>query len=182
MRVECLSAGRAISLPAGAMGGAKASACATGAYARVREQFNVPIAEFEGIAEPLCRIAGYTYIITASVNTTAMAIGAGETPAVISAIMKYHTTEMARKIRIDAMDIHGGKAVMRGPKNYMASGHEASPIGITVEGANILTRSLIIFGQGAIRCHPFILAEMQAAADEDRPRALAKFDKLLFEP
>jgi len=180
MLVECLSAGRAISLPSGAMGGAKATACATGAYARVREQFNVPIAEFEGIAEPLGRIAGYTYIITASVNTTAMAIGAGEKPAVISAIMKYHTTEMVRKIGIDAMDIHGGKAVMRGPKNYMASGHEASPIAITVEGANILTRSLIIFGQGAFRCHPYVLKEIAAVEQEDAGEALEQFDRHFF--
>ncbi|MBM23268.1 MAG: acyl-CoA dehydrogenase [Gammaproteobacteria bacterium] len=180
MLVECLSAGRAISLPSGAMGGAKAAACSTGSYARIREQFNVPIAEFEGITEPLGRIAGYTYIITASVNTTAMAIGAGEKPAVISAIMKYHSTEMARKIILDAMDVHGGKAVMRGPKNYMASGYEAGPIGITVEGANILTRSLIIFGQGAFRCHPYVLKEIEAVEIEDENESLEQFDLHFF--
>jgi len=180
MLVECLSAGRAISLPSGAMGGAKAAACSTGAYARIREQFNIPIAEFEGIAEPLGRIAGYTYLITAAVNTTAMAIGTGEKPAVISAIMKYHTTEMSRKIVLDAMDIHGGKAVMRGPKNYMASGYEAGPIGITVEGANILTRSLIIFGQGAFRCHPYVLKEIEAVEQEDVDESLEQFDRHFF--
>jgi acyl-CoA dehydrogenase len=180
MLVECLSAGRAISLPSGAMGGAKAAACSTGSYARIREQFNIPIAEFEGIAEPLGRIAGYTYVITAAVNTTAMAIGTGEKPAVISAIMKYHTTEMARKIVLDAMDIHGGKAVMRGPKNYMASGYEAGPIGITVEGANILTRSLIIFGQGAFRCHPYILKEIEAVEQENEDESLEQFDRHFF--
>ena len=180
MLVECLSAGRAISLPSGAMGGSKAAACGTGAYARIREQFNIPIAEFEGIAEPLGRIAGHTYLITAAVNTTAMAIGTGEKPAVISAIMKYHTTEMSRKIVLDAMDIHGGKAVMQGPKNYMASGYEASPIGITVEGANILTRSLIIFGQGAFRCHPYVLKEIEAVEQEDADESLEQFDRHFF--
>ena len=182
MLVECLSAGRAISLPSGAMGGAKAAACGTGAYARIREQFNIPIAEFEGIAEPLGRIAGHTYLITAAVNTTAMAIGTGEKPAVISAIMKYHTTEMARKIVLDAMDIHGGKAVMRGPKNYMASGYEAGPIGITVEGANILTRSLIIFGQGAFRCHPYVLKEIEAVEQGDADESLEQFDSTFLQP
>jgi acyl-CoA dehydrogenase len=181
MLVECLSAGRAISLPSGAMGGAKTGAWVTGAYTRAREQFNVPIAEFEGITEPLGRIAGNTYIITASLNTTAMAIGAGEKPAVISAIMKYHTTELARKISRDAMDIHGGKAVMLGPKNYLASSHQASPVAITVEGANILTRSLIIFGQGAFRCHPFVLKEIAAIEEEDRDESLEQFDQHFFD-
>ena len=180
MLVDCLSAGRAISLPSGAMSGAKSAVAVSGPYARVREQFGMPIAEFEGILEPLGRIAGRAYIINSSLTTTAMAIGAGEKPSVISAIMKYHTTELARLIGIDAMDIHGGKAVMLGPKNYLSTAHEAAPIGITVEGANIMTRSLIIFGQGAFRCHPFVLKEIEAVNLEDEKEAIEQFDIHFF--
>ena len=180
MLTDCLSAGRAISLPSGAMSGAKSAVAVTGPYARVREQFGMPIAEFEGILEPLGRIAGRAYIINSSLTTTAMAIGAGQKPSVISAIMKYHTTELARLIGIDAMDIHGGKAVMLGPKNYLSTAHEAAPIGITVEGANIMTRSLIIFGQGAFRCHPFVLKEIEAANLEDETEAIEQFDVHFF--
>ncbi len=180
MLVDCLSAGRAISLPSGAMSGAKSAVAVSGPYARVREQFGMPIAEFEGILEPLGRIAGRAYIINSSLTTTAMAIGAGEKPSVISAIMKYHTTELARLIGIDAMDIHGGKAVMLGPKNYLSTAHEAAPIGITVEGANIMTRNLIIFGQGAFRCHPFVLKEMEAVNLEDEKEAIEQFDIHFF--
>ena len=180
MLTDCLSAGRAISLPSGAMSGAKSAVAVTGPYARVREQFGMPIAEFEGILDPLGRIAGRAYIINSSLTTTAMAIGAGQKPSVISAIMKYHTTELARLIGIDAMDIHGGKAVMLGPKNYLSTAHEAAPIGITVEGANIMTRSLIIFGQGAFRCHPFVLKEIEAANLEDETEARQQFDVHFF--
>ena len=180
MLTDCLSAGRAISLPSGAMSGAKSAVAVTGPYARVREQFGMPIAEFEGILEPLGRIAGRAYIINSSLTTTAMAIGAGQKPSVISAIMKYHTTELARLIGIDAMDIHGGKAVMLGPKNYLSTAHEAAPIGITVEGANIMTRSLIIFGQGAFRCHPFVLKEIEAANIDDETEAIEQFDVHFF--
>ena len=180
MLTDCLSAGRAISLPSGAMSGAKSAVAVTGPYARVREQFGMPIAEFEGILEPLGRIAGRAYIINSSLTTTAMAIGAGQKPSVISAIMKYHTTELARLIGIDAMDIHGGKAVMLGPKNYLSTAHEAAPIGITVEGANIMTRSLIIFGQGAFRCHPYVLKEIEAANLQDETEAIEQFDIHLF--
>ncbi len=180
MLTDCLSAGRAISLPSGAMSGAKSAVAVTGPYARVREQFGMPIAEFEGILEPLGRIAGRAYIINSSLTTTAMAIGAGQKPSVISAIMKYHTTELARLIGIDAMDIHGGKAVMLGPKNYLSTAHESAPIGITVEGANIMTRSLIIFGQGAFRCHPFVLKEIEAANLEDETEAIEQFDVHFF--
>ena len=162
------------------MSGAKSAVAVTGPYARVREQFGMPIAEFEGILEPLGRIAGRAYIINSSLTTTAMAIGAGQKPSVISAIMKYHTTELARLIGIDAMDIHGGKAVMLGPKNYLSTAHEAAPIGITVEGANIMTRSLIIFGQGAFRCHPFVLKEIEAANLEDETEAIEQFDVHFF--
>ena len=180
MLTDCLSAGRAISLPSGAMSGAKSAVAVTGPYARVREQFGMPIAEFEGILEPLGRIAGRAYIINSSLTTTAMAIGEGEKPSVISAIMKYHTTELARLIGIDAMDIHGGKAVMLGPKNYLSTAHESAPIAITVEGANIMTRSLIIFGQGAFRCHPYVLKEIEAVNIEDQQEAIEQFDLHFF--
>ena len=180
MLTDCLSAGRAIVLPSGAMSGAKSAVAVTGPYARAREQFGMPIAEFEGILEPLGRMAGKSYIISSSVSTTAMAIGAGEKPSVISAILKYHSTELARKIGRDAMDIHGGKAVMIGPKNYMAGGYESTPVGITVEGANIMTRSLIIFGQGAFRCHPYVLKEIEAVNLEDKNESLEQFDLHLF--
>ena len=162
MLMECLSAGRAISLPSSACGGAKAAALASGAYARVRTQFHQAIANFEGIEEPLARIAGNTYIIDATLTKIATDIDNGAEPPVASAIVKYHTTELARQIASDAMDIHGGKGICLGPNNYLARGFEATPIGITVEGANILSRSLIIFGQGAIRCHPYIFQEMEA--------------------
>ncbi|SVA94916.1 uncharacterized protein METZ01_LOCUS147770, partial [marine metagenome] len=180
MLTDCLSAGRAISLPSGAMSGAKSAVAVTGAYARVREQFGMPIAEFEGILEPLGRMAGRAYIINSSLSTTAMAIGAGQKPSVISAIMKYHTTELSRAIGTDAMDIHGGKAVMLGPKNYLSTAHEAAPIAITVEGANIMTRSLIIFGQGAFRCHPHVLKEIEAVNLEDQTEAIEQFDIHFF--
>ena len=180
MLTDCLAAGRATTLPAGAMSGAKSALAVTGPYARAREQFGMPIAEFEGILEPLGRMAGNSYMITSSVSTTAMAIGAGEKPSVISAILKYHTTELARNIGMDAMDIHGGKAVMLGPKNYLAGGYESTPVGITVEGANIMTRSLIIFGQGAFRCHPYVLKEIEAVNLEDQNESLEQFDHHLF--
>jgi acyl-CoA dehydrogenase len=180
MLVEQLSAGRGVTLPSNAMGGGKASVYASGAYARIRRQFNVGIGQFEGVGEALARIAGYTYIVNAAVTVTATVLGRGEKPSVPSAILKYHCTEMARKIANDAMDVHGGKGIMLGPKNYLARGYQAVPIAITVEGANILTRNLIIFGQGAIRCHPFVLKEMEAAQDPDFERALAAFDRHLF--
>lgn len=167
MLMECLSAGRAISLPSSAAGGAQAAALASGAYARVRKQFNMPIGKFEGIEEPLARIAGNTYIIDAALMMTVAAIDQGAKPSVAGAILKYHTTERARQISMDAMDLHGGKGICLGPKNYLGRGYQAAPISITVEGANILTRSLIIFGQGAIRCHPYVYKEMKSIADND---------------
>ena len=173
MLMECLSAGRAISLPSSAAGGTQASAAASGAYARVRKQFNMPIGKFEGIEEPLARIAGNTYMIDAALTMTVAAIDQGAKPSVAGAILKYHTTERARQVSIDAMDIHGGKGICLGPNNYLGRGYQAAPISITVEGANILTRSLIIFGQGAIRCHPYVYAEMKSIADNDLPA----FDK-----
>ena len=176
MLMECLSAGRAISLPSSANGGVQAVALATGAYARIRRQFNQPIARFEGIEEPLARIAGHTYIIDSAVTMAAAAIDNGAKPSVAGAILKYHTTELARHISTDAMDIHGGKGICLGPNNYLARGYQSSPIGITVEGANILTRSLIIFGQGAIRCHPYVFKEMESV----RTNNLVEFDKAFF--
>ena len=180
MLVEQLSAGRGITLPSSAMGGSKAVVYASGAYARLRKQFNVPVCEFEGVGEALARIAGYTYIINAGMTVTATAIARGEKPSVPSAVLKYHCTELARKVVTDAMDVHGGKGIMLGPSNYLARGYQGVPIAITVEGANILTRSLIIFGQGAIRCHPFVLKEMEAAKDPDFTRGLHDFDRHLF--
>jgi len=180
MLVELLSVGRAITLPSTASGGGQASSYASGAYARIRKQFNTSIANFEGVGEALTRIAGHTYIMNAAVSVTSGAIDQGEKPAVPSAILKYHCTELGRKVANDTMDIHGGKAIMLGPKNYIGRDYMATPIAITVEGANILTRSLIIYGQGAIRCHPFVLRELLAAGNEDLEEGLIEFDDALF--
>jgi acyl-CoA dehydrogenase len=180
MLVELLSVGRAITLPSTASGGGQAASYATGAYATIRKQFNTSIANFEGVGDALTRVAGHTYIMNAAVAVTSGAIDQGEKPAVPSAILKYHCTELGRRCANDAMDIHGGKGVMMGPNNYLGRGYMATPIAITVEGANILTRSLIIYGQGAVRCHPFVLRELQAASDKDQDRGLIAFDKALF--
>jgi acyl-CoA dehydrogenase len=166
MLMECLAAGRSISLPAQAIAAGKMAAMATGAYARVRHQFNMPIGKFEGIEEPLARIGGYTYLMDACRTVTAGALDIGEKPSVVSAISKYHMTERMRIVINDAMDVHGGKGICLGPNNYLGRAYQQIPIAITVEGANILTRSLIIFGQGAIRCHPWVLKEMQAAQQD----------------
>lgn len=176
MLMECLSAGRAISLPSSANGGAQAVALASGAYARIRKQFNQPIGKFEGIEEPLARIASTAYIIDSSLTMAAAAIDHGAKPSVAGAILKYHTTELARTLAMDGMDIHGGKGICLGPNNYLGRGYQSSPIGITVEGANILTRSLIIFGQGAIRCHPYVFQELESVRNND----LDKFDEAFF--
>jgi len=180
MLVELLSVGRAITLPSTSAGGGQAASYASGAYTTIRKQFNTSIASFEGVGEALTRIAGHSYIMNAAVAVTAGAIDQGEKPAVPSAILKYHCTEMARMVANDAMDVHGGKGVMMGPNNYLGRAYMATPIAITVEGANILTRSLIIYGQGAIRCHPFVLRELNAAGDEDQDRGLIEFDDALF--
>jgi acyl-CoA dehydrogenase len=180
MLVQLLSVGRSIVLPSNAVGGAQAAVYASGAYAKLRRQFNLPIGKFHGVGEALARMAGNTYIMTAASRVTCTALANGEKPAVPSAILKYHNTELGRDVANDAMDVHGGKGIMLGPKNYLARGYEAIPIAITVEGANILTRNLIIFGQGAIRCHPFVRAEMDAARDPDREAGLVAFDRLLF--
>ncbi|WED44514.1 acyl-CoA dehydrogenase [Legionella cardiaca] len=176
MLMECLSAGRAISLPSSATGGTQAGALASGAYARIRKQFNQSIANFEGIEEPLARIAGNTYLIDAGLTMAAAAIDHGAKPSVAGAILKYHTTERGRQVAIDAMDIHGGKGICLGPNNYLGRAYQNLPIGITVEGANILTRSLIIFGQGAIRCHPYVFQELESVRKND----LNAFDKAFW--
>lgn len=180
MLMECLAAGRAISLPASALGGAKVLAYASGAYARIRKQFNMPIGKFEGIEEPLARIAAYTYIMDAARTFAASTIDSGHKPSVASAIVKYHVTELGRRLALDGMDIHGGKGICLGPKNYIGRGYQSTPIAITVEGANILTRSLIIFGQGAMRCHPYVLPELEAAKMQDPTLALAAFDNAVI--
>jgi acyl-CoA dehydrogenase len=180
MLVEQLSVGRCISLPSSATGSAKAAVFATGAYARIRRQFNVPVGQFEGVAEVLARMTGITYIMDATRSVTAGAIDGGEKPSVPSAMLKYHLTEYGRQIANDAMDIHGGKGICLGPRNYLGRGYQLVPVAITVEGANLLTRSLIIFGQGAIRCHPFVLREMNAAREKDKRKGLKEFDDALF--
>jgi acyl-CoA dehydrogenase len=176
MLVECLAAGRSISLPSMAMAAGKLGSRATGAYARVRTQFRTPIGKFVGVEEPLARIGGNTYMMDATRRMTMVALDSGEKPSVISAICKYHMTERMRSIINDAMDIHGGKGIMMGPNNYLGHAYGNVPIAITVEGANILTRSMIIFGQGAIRCHPFVLREIKAAG----ANSLAEFDAALW--
>jgi len=180
MLVESLSVGRAISLPSSSSGGAKLACLATGAYARIRKQFGLPIGRFEGVEEALARIAASTYSASALSRQTAAAVDAGEKPSVPGALAKYHCTELSREVLKDAMDIHGGKGIILGPRNYLGRGWQGAPIWITVEGANILTRSLMIFGQGAIRCHPYVLDEMQAMQIEDEEERLNRFDELLF--
>jgi len=179
MLMQSLAAGRAISLPALGVSGGKMAALMAGAYARIRKQFDIPIAEFEGIEEPLARIGGRTYRMDAARLLTLVALDQGERPGVLSAILKYQLTEGNRQCINDAMDIHGGKGIVTGPGNYLAHAYQALPISITVEGANILTRSLIIFGQGAIRAHPWLLKEIDAARNP-RPEARRAFDKALF--
>ena len=171
-----VSVGRSISLPSNASGGAQAAVYASGAYARIRRQFNTPIGGFEGIEQVLARMAARTYIIDAARSVTAGAIDGGEKPSVPSAMLKYHATEIGRMIANDAMDVHGGKGICLGPKNYLGRGYQIVPVAITVEGANILTRSLIIFGQGAVRCHPFVLKEMNAAKNPNREVGTREFD------
>ncbi len=180
MLVEQLSVGRCISLPSNSTGGAKAATFATGAYARIRRQFNTPVGKFEGVEQVIARMVGLTYIMDAARSVTTAAIDAGARPAVPAAILKYHVTEMGRRVANDAMDVQGGKGIMLGPRNYLARGYQSVPIAITVEGANILTRNLIIFGQGAIRCHPYVLREMSAARNPDRERGVDEFDRALF--
>ncbi|MGR7920434.1 acyl-CoA dehydrogenase FadE [Zobellella denitrificans] len=180
MLVECLSVGRGITLPSNGTAGSRVSALASGAYSRIRRQFKLPIGRMEGIEEPLARLGGNAYLSDAASMLTVTGIDLGEKPSVISAIVKYHLTDRSQRSIIDAMDIHGGKGICMGPNNYLARGYQGAPIAITVEGANILTRSMIIYGQGAIRCHPYVLAEMLSVQEPDAKKALAQFDRALF--
>ena len=176
MLMECLAAGRSISLPASNTGMQKLAVRTVGGYARVRSQFKTAIGKFEGVQEPLARLGGNLYLCDAARVMTAGAIDLGEKPSVVSAIVKYHVTERARQSVNDGMDVLGGKGICLGPSNFLGRAYQQIPVAITVEGANILTRSLIVFGQGAIRCHPYVMAEMQAAQTND----LVAFDRALF--
>jgi acyl-CoA dehydrogenase len=180
MLMECLGVGRSISLPALSTGAGKLACRATGAYARIRRQFKLPIGQLEGIEEPLARMAGVTYQMEAARVMTCAAVDRGEKPSVLSAIVKYSLTEGMRRVMNDAMDVQGGSAISLGPRNLLGRLYQAIPIGITVEGANILTRSMIIFGQGAVRCHPYVLREIRAVADPDQAAGLIDFDRAFF--
>jgi len=176
MLMECLSAGRAISLPSSATAGAKSMLRVTSAYARIRKQFGLPVSRMEGVEEPLVRIIETAYVNEAARAMTAAMVARGEKPSVISALMKYQTTEKMRRAVNDAMDIHGGRGICDGPSNYLQSAYQMVPVGITVEGANILTRTLITFAQGALRSHPYLYKEVQAAQNPDRERGLDAFE------
>ncbi|HET7932250.1 MAG TPA: acyl-CoA dehydrogenase [Rhodanobacteraceae bacterium] len=180
MLVECLSVGRGISLPSNATGFVRLAVAATGAYARIRKQFGLSVARFEGVEEALARIGGHAYATIALSRASAAAVDRGEKPAVASAISKCHTTDLGREVIKDAMDVHGGKGIQLGPSNYLGRMWQGAPIPITVEGANIMTRSLMIFGQGAIRCHPWILKEMRATREVDPKKAVRDLDEALF--
>ncbi|MGA8258948.1 MAG: acyl-CoA dehydrogenase [Arenicellales bacterium] len=179
MLMESLAVGRAISLPASGTAAAKLCARTTGAYAMVREQFGMPIGKFEGVQEALAQIGGLTYMMDAGRLLTTSALKLGERPSVITAILKYHLTEAARTVVNHAMDIHGGRGICRGPANYLAQTYAEMPIAITVEGANILTRSMIIFGQGAMRCHPYLLNEIRLSQSEIDDSVRDEFDRML---
>ncbi len=180
MLMECLAAGRAISLPSSNVGMAKIAVRGTGAYAAVRRQFRTAVGKFEGVQEALGRMGGNLYVMDAARRLSAHAVDLGEKPSVISAIAKYHITERARMVINDGMDIAAGKGICMGPSNFLARAYQQVPIAITVEGANILTRCLIIFGQGAIRCHPYVLKEMAATRETDHAKALRDFDDAFF--
>jgi len=180
MLMGALAAGRGISLPSLSAAAAAFAAHSAGAYARVRSQFGLPIARFEGVQDKLGWLAGNAYLVEAARRMTCAGLDQGHKPAVVSAIMKYHATERMRTAVNDAMDIHAGKAVIDGPHNYLSGLYRALPVGITVEGANILTRCLIIFGQGAIRAHPYLMKEIEALADEDTERGLDAFDAIFW--
>ncbi|PKM38504.1 MAG: acyl-CoA dehydrogenase [Gammaproteobacteria bacterium HGW-Gammaproteobacteria-10] len=180
MLMQSLATGRAISLPALSVGAAKSICRNSGAYARIRSQFNLPIGAFEGIEEVLARMAGLTYLIDAARQVTCAALDAGEKPAVISAILKYQATEAMRRIINDGMDIQGGAGICLGPSNHIGRLYQVIPVGITVEGANILTRTMMIFGQGSVRCHPFVQREMNALKAPNPDEALREFDTILW--
>jgi acyl-CoA dehydrogenase len=177
MLMECLSAGRAISLPASGAAGAKAMLRVSSAYARIRKQFGLPIAHMEGIEEPLARLVEQAYVLESGRAVTASMVAGGEKPAVISALLKYQSTERLRDCVNDALDIHGGRGICDGPANYLQAAYQMVPVSITVEGANILTRTLITFAQGALRSHPFLYTETQALQDEDEERGFEVFEE-----
>ncbi len=177
MLMECLAAGRAISLPSSSAAGTKTMLRTTSAYARIRKQFGLPIGRMEGIEEPLARMVERAYVTEAGRAATAALVSRGEKPSVISALMKYQTTERMRASVNDAMDIHGGRGICDGPSNYLQSAYQMVPVGITVEGANILTRTLITFAQGALRSHPYLFNEVQAAQDPDERSGLLQFEE-----
>jgi len=181
MLMECLAAGRAISLPSSAAAGAKTMLRFSTAYGRIRKQFGLPVARMEGLEEPLVRMIETAYINEAGRAVTAAMVSRGEKPSVISAIMKYQTTERMRRSVNDAMDLHGGRGICDGPANYLQSAYQMVPVGITVEGANILTRSLITFAQGALRSHPYLYKEIQACQDSDNRRGLAAFERAFLD-
>jgi len=180
MLMECLSVGRCITLPSSAAGGAKQLALSTGAYSRIRRQFRMPIGQMEGVEEMLARIGGNAYLMDAVTSFSTAGVDLGEKPSVISAICKYHLTERMRQIVNDSMDVHGGKGICLGPNNYLGRAYQGVPISITVEGANILTRNMMIFGQGAMRCHPYVLKEIYAAQMDDKKEQLETFDSAVF--
>lgn len=182
MLMNSLAAGRGISLPAAGTTITKQMARYCGAYARVRRQFNLPIGKLEGVEEVLARIGGSAYTLEAARRLTCAGLDQGEKPAVVAGIMKYQCIERMREAVNGAMDIHAGKAISEGPRNYLANIYRGVPVGVTVEGANILTRSLIVFGQGAMRCHPFLMQEIEMAAhaDIDRSHAEEAFDRILI--
>ncbi len=180
MLLECLSIGRSISLPALGTGAGKMACLTTGSYAAVREQFGRSISDFEGVQEALEPMAGYTWMMDAARTFTSGMLDRGVKPSVPSALLKYRNTDLMRKVVTNAMDVVAGRGVIKGPRNFLARIYQAIPIAITVEGANILTRSLIIYGQGALRCHPYVYREMQAVRDPDATRASKEFDGALF--
>lgn len=181
MLVERLAVGRGISLPSLSCGGAKLCSYTTGTYARIRKQFHLPIGKFEGVEEAMARIGGMTYLMDSARTLTLTALDQGERPSVLTAIVKYYLTEGMRQAVNDAMDVHGGRGICLGPSNYLGRSYQTIPVGITVEGANILTRTLIIFGQGAMRCHPFVMAEMDALNRDDEDEGIKEFDGLLMQ-
>ncbi len=180
MLMDCLSVGRSISLPSLNTGACQMLYKATGAYSKIRKQFKVSIGKFEGVEESLARIGGLTYAMEAVRKLTTSAVDLGIKPAIASAITKYHMTEMSRQVANDVMDVHGGRGIMLGPNNYAARIYQTIPISITVEGANILTRNLIIFGQGAIRCHPFLLKEINAVNHKEPSIGLKLFEDIFY--
>ena len=180
MLMECLGDGRAISLPALGTAAGKMGSRYTGAYSRIRQQFHMPIGYFEGVEESLTEIAGQAYAMDAARSLVAVALDSGAVPSVISAIVKQQVMERMRDVINHAMDIHGGHGICMGPHNHLGRAYQLTPVGITVEGANILTRTMIIFGQGAMRSHPYLLKEVKAVHNENRQQGLIDFDNALF--